>query len=203
MEEERKENQREELDSSTLQENSEETSQNGSALAVSVKNLQIQMNVSGFVLSVKYCWLILHRQQSPRACPRSPSPLCYQRPCPPCYTQRCPLASTPSASPAETWPNTLHQAWSNYRRSWETWGTSLIRWRVNTSTSSLKLSQTLCSYGVTLPSLHHSRCWEFPAALITQLSSVSAKKLNSWWTSSMRRKGFAWLYRCGMKTQSI
>ncbi|XP_041808229.1 SH3 domain-containing kinase-binding protein 1 isoform X2 [Chelmon rostratus] len=33
MEEERKENQREELDSSTLQENSEETSQNGSALA--------------------------------------------------------------------------------------------------------------------------------------------------------------------------
>lgn len=81
----------------------------------------------------------LHRQQWLKVFPRSPSPLCYRRLSLPCW-RRPPRASTLTPrSPAEAQSNTVQPTWSSYRQSWETWGTSSIRWRVSTS---MALSQS-------------------------------------------------------------
>lgn len=137
MEEERKENQSEEHSG----ENSQETNQNGSALPVSIKlKNSINLQILG-VFSGKVMLGYPHRQQWLKVCPRSPSPHCYRKLSLPCCTRRPPRASTLTPrSPAEVRSNTVHPIWNSYRQSWETWGTSLIRWRVSTSMALLKLS---------------------------------------------------------------
>lgn len=115
MMEERKKNQSEELDSLTLQENSQETCENGSSLPVSVKK---NIYISDFccVISRSH-WVILHRQQCPKVCPCSPSPLCYQRLSLLYCIRRCPQASSPTPSPAEIQQNKLPRTWNNCRQN--------------------------------------------------------------------------------------
>lgn len=145
-------------------------------------------------LSVSQCWVIFHRPQNPKVCGRSPSP-CFRRPSLLCSTR---WASTLAPRPAETQPNEAHQTWSNCRQSWETWGTSLIRWRVSTSMASLWLKLITVQILVFIAVVALSQ-WGVFTALMWQLSCVPARKLNCWWMSLMRRNGFVWLYRCDLK----
>lgn len=152
------------------------------------------------MLSGKVLLGYLHRQQWLKVCPRSPSPLCYRRPSLPCCTRHPPRASTLTPrSPAEVQSNTVHPTWNSYRQSWETWGTSSIRWRASTSMALLMLSP---SPATTVDVMVSIKGVLF-TALIQYLSRVAAKKSNCWWMSSMRRKGFAWLYRCVVRNKGI
>lgn len=135
MEEKRQENLSEELDSSLLKENSQDTSQHAQPVR---RKEQSQMSLQTVVaLSAGSCWLILRRQLNPQVWRHNPSPLCSQRLSPLCYTRSSPRSSSPTLSPAaaEIWQNEPRWTWSSCRQSWETWGTSLTRWRVNTSTT--------------------------------------------------------------------
>lgn len=194
MEEKRQEKPSEELDSSPLKENSQDTSQHVKPVR-SKEQSQIQMSLQTvFALSAVSCWLILRRQLNPQVRRHNPSPLCFQRLSPPCSTRSSPRSSSPALSPAaaEIWPNEPHRTWSSCRQSWETWGTSLTRWRVNTSKA-----LSLLRFWLHLLTNDPIRSWSIGvfAALLWQFSCVPAKKLNCWWMSWMRRKGSAWLYR--------
>lgn len=117
MEEKRQENLSEELDSSPLKENSQDTSQH--AKPVSSKE-QSQMSLQTVVaLSAVSCWLILRRQLNPQVRRHNPSPLCFQRFSPPCYTRSSPRSSSPTLSPAaaEIWQNEPRRTWSSCRQS--------------------------------------------------------------------------------------
>lgn len=141
MEEKRPENLSEELDSSPLKENSQDTSQHAKPVR-SKEQSQIQMSLQTVVaVAAGSRWLILHRQLSPQVRRHNPSPLCFQRLSPPYYNTSSHQTWTPTLSPAaaEIRLNEPRRTWSSCRQSWETWGTSSTRWRVNTSKASWRL----------------------------------------------------------------
>lgn len=180
MEEKRQEDQSEEVDSSTLKENSKG--------AAPVRKLKQSTRCSG-----SRCWLFsllsLYRQQKPKVRLQSPSPLCCQRPCLLCCAR---ARAPPTPSPAESGPGGTRQTCSSCRLSWGTWGSSSTRWRASISTASTPLTVSHPSVNLLF---QFTRCFSF--------CSRSAKKSSCWWTNSMRRKGFDWLCRCAAAKQEF
>lgn len=118
----------------------EERAQNGSLPPVSMKGKQsYRFHNPGLLCCSDYFFhcFVFQRQQKPKLVPRRRSPLSCRRPCPLRCTRLRPQASPPTHGGAETRRSALHQTCNNCTRSWETWGASLSRWRVSTSTAAL------------------------------------------------------------------
>lgn len=195
MDVEPKENQREEK-LPALEENCHETRHNGAAPPVSVEDTKTRRHSPSVMIfyfmtiHVKFRLSVLLRQLNPK-----PSPLCYQKPYQLFFSQGPPL-TTPTNTEETPQRTPPRWDWRTSRQSWENWGASLTKWRVNISTEltiillcdnvPLALAAMWCELKVGNMFEHTYLC-------------VPAKRSSCWWTSWMRRRGFVWPYRFDME----
>lgn len=212
MEEKRQENPSEELDSSTLAENCQETSQNGSGPPVSVKEQRkIQINTPDCCCCVVSHVLLGYSPQAavPKSVPTqsfsSLLPKALSAVLHPTLPPGLNSDPQPSRDPAKRTRPNLEQLQTELRDLRDQFDQMKSQHKygfvnIITVTVTIYLVVDVPIPGCVTASVIVSVNGVF-AALTWQLSCVPAKKLSCWWMSLMRRKGFAWLYRWGMKKQ--
>ena len=199
MEEKRKENQSEELDASTLRENSHEASHNGSALPVSVKRKTCSKHFNyylRFLLSDNNVGLLSTGSgtktwaQPVLLLSVTKGSLCCAAPGP---QVRAPAEQKSSNTHVTEPGGAADGAEGPEGPVWADEESAQVR------LSHCNLCSTSVLTGPLVPALLHWLCFYFHHHVLAELTCFvfcfPAKKSNCWWTSWTRRKGSAWLYR--------